>query len=114
MKLRITISKDLLWYLRQISLQIMLLPIQINQQKHFTIAKRAQKQSKQHRQMLLDINQFNGSIAWKLKKRPRQDIRLNEVNWNLVVTLLLGNSGYQHLYNTALRAIFFLYTVQIK
>ena len=36
--------------------------------------------------MLLDINQFNGS---------RRDIRLNEVNWSLVVTLLLGNSGYQ-------------------
>ena len=72
-----------------------LIAVKINQQKHFTIAKMAQKQSKQHRQMLLDINQFNGSIAWKPKKIPRQDIRLNEVNWSLVLTLLLGNSGYQ-------------------
>lgn len=59
------------------------------------IAKTAQKQSKQHSQMLLDINQFNGSIAWKPNKRPRRDIRLNDVNWNLVVMLLLGNSEFQ-------------------
>ena len=72
-----------------------LIAVKINQQKHFTIAKTAQKQSKQHLQMLLDINQFNGSIARKPQKRPRRDTRLNEVNWSLVVTLLLGNSEYQ-------------------
>ena len=71
-----------------------LIAVKINQQKDFTITKTVQKQSKQHRQMLLDINQFNGSIARKPKKRPRRDIWLNVVNWTLVVTLLLGNSGY--------------------
>ena len=26
---------------------------------------------------------------------PRHEVRLNDVNWSLIATLLLGNSGYQ-------------------
>ena len=34
-------------------------------------------------------------MAWKPKNAPRHDVRLNDVNWGLVATLLLDNAGYQ-------------------
>ena len=40
------------------------------------------------------------SVAWKPKNAPRRDVRLNDVNWRLVVISPLGNSGYQTKRNT--------------
>ena len=34
-------------------------------------------------------------FAWKPKNAPRRDVTRNDVNWSLVATSLLGNSGYQ-------------------
>ena len=45
--------------------------------------------------MVLDVNWFYGSVAWRPKNVPRRDFRLNDVSWSSVATSLLDNSGYQ-------------------
>ena len=48
--------------------------------------------------MLLDVNRLHLMEVLPGKRKMhllRRDVRLNDVNWSLVVTSLLGNSGYQ-------------------
>lgn len=61
----------------------------------FLIAETAAKTVKQRRPMVLDVNWFYGSVAWKPRNVPRRHFRLNDVSWSSVATSLLDNSGYQ-------------------
>ena len=61
--------------------------VKINREKHLLIAKTAAN--------TVNSRHFYGSVAWKPKNALRWDVRLNDVNWSLVTTSLLGNSGYQ-------------------
>lgn len=41
------------------------------------------------------ISSYHLSVAWKPKNAPRFDVRLYDVNWSLVMTLLLDDCRYQ-------------------
>ena len=49
--------------------------------------------------MLLDVNRLHVMEVLPGNRKMhllRRDVRLNDVNWSLVTTSLLGNSGYQN------------------